>query len=183
VQELAFIRSHTRSVADDATTSPDVAEHIAAAAERALVECRHAIEILTSSDDEHQPVADLLRRAADDVARRGGTRVEVRGSPVAAVPDHVRAALQRVVREATTNAVAHGHAGSVTIDITAEERHLRLTIADDGAGFDVTQPRTGFGLRSMRERVEEVSGTFAIRSAPGEGTVVVATVPLSRSAR
>jgi signal transduction histidine kinase len=182
VQELAFIRSHTAAIAGD-TTSPAMVWHISTAAERALAECRHAIEALTSAGADRESLLARLQRAADDVAVRAGTRVVASEGSPAEVSHEVQAALERVVREAATNAVAHGGATLVTIDVKAEGDVLRVAISDDGVGFDMAEPTTGFGLRSMRERLEGVGGVLVVRSAPGEGTVVEATVSLSGRSR
>jgi signal transduction histidine kinase len=82
------------------------------------------------------------------------------------------------VREATSNAVRHGHAKVVRIQIHANEQ-VRLTIADDGRGFDpgIDHGRESFGLISMRERAEGMNGRLSIRSQPGEGTTVEVVVP------
>lgn len=88
----------------------------------------------------------------------------------------IEVAAYRIVQEALTNVVRHASAtrSTVTLTIGAD---LRLEIADDGAGLP-PDPRMGVGLTSMRERAEEVGGTFTIRSSPGSGAQVVASLPL-----
>jgi signal transduction histidine kinase len=84
------------------------------------------------------------------------------------------------VREATSNAVRHGEASGVTVRL-ARGDELRLTISDDGAGFDPARPRRraggGFGLISMRERTEALGGRFSVQSRPGAGTRVEVVLP------
>ncbi len=68
----------------------------------------------------------------------------------------------------------------VTLDFG--EREFRLTVRDDGDGFDPSKPPPstgGFGLVGMRERAAELKGELHIRSKPDEGTEILLTVPLS----
>lgn len=174
-QELAFIRSQTAAMAGGMPL-PDMVGHVAAAAERALEESRRAIETLT--DGAPTPLREALRDAAEEVAGRQGARVEVQvpGSPTA---PSVTEALVRVVREAAGNAVRHGGATRVQVHLACDNHALRLTVVDDGRGFVPDQVRRGFGLRSMRERVEALGGQLQVRSQQGEGTTIEAVVPTS----
>jgi PAS domain S-box-containing protein len=82
----------------------------------------------------------------------------------------------RVIQEAITNARKHGRAQSIGVTISHDDGRVSITVTDDGSGFDLTQvnPDTGrhFGLVFMRERMEQIGGSLAIHSHPGEGTVV-----------
>jgi len=95
----------------------------------------------------------------------------------------VELAYYRVAQEALRNAARHGHAQQVAVELSLEPQGLCLTVTDDGCGFDpaTVQPRTdgGVGLIGMRERVELLGGQLDVVSAPGAGTQIVATVPLS----
>lgn len=121
-QELAFIRSQTAAMATG-TVIPGMAGHVAAAAERALDESRHAVEAL--SDDFEVPLGDKLRQAAEDVVTRAGAVVELEVEPAGPVPMAARDALVRVVREATTNAVRHGNAKSVMVRVVSDHTSVR----------------------------------------------------------
>jgi signal transduction histidine kinase len=85
--------------------------------------------------------------------------------------------LLRISQEATTNVLRHSKATKVTVLITFDARKLTLSIADDGCGFsdDVSSP--GFGLSNMRERSGMIDAQFCVKSALGQGTEVVVTVP------
>jgi signal transduction histidine kinase len=94
----------------------------------------------------------------------------------------VARALAWSIREAITNAVEHGAAGTVDVRLVEAGGRIQVTIRDDGAGF-VPQPiapaadGTGLGLLGSSERMAEVGGIFTIRSRPGEGTVVSLEAP------
>jgi signal transduction histidine kinase len=83
----------------------------------------------------------------------------------------------RIVQEAITNAVKHSDAQAVSVEVVEDDRSVRITIDDDGSGFDPDRGSSGFGLIGMRERVELVDGRLLIDSAPGRGTTVRAELP------
>lgn len=106
------------------------------------------------------------------------TEFEHRNVPSALPPD-VTLCLFRIVQEALQNANKYSGAGLVTISLHGRPEGLRLTVADDGVGFDVDSVwGTGLGLISMEERVEAIGGTLKVHSAPGAGTRLEVTVPL-----
>ncbi|MEO3811854.1 sensor histidine kinase [Sphaerisporangium sp. B11E5] len=96
------------------------------------------------------------------------------------LPPAAEHALLRLTQEALGNAVKHGSPGAVEVRLSGADDEVRLRIADDGRGFDPAPPSPshGMGLKLMRERVEELGGTFTVTSGPGAGTVVTASVPL-----
>jgi signal transduction histidine kinase len=96
------------------------------------------------------------------------------------LPPDVSLCLYRVTQEALYNVVKHSGAKHVTVELTAAGREMRLSISDDGRGFDLEAARAaaGLGLLSMRERVRVVHGRIELRSQPGAGTRVDVRVPL-----
>lgn len=91
----------------------------------------------------------------------------------------------RVIQEAMTNARKHGGARTVRLRVETDENHVRVTIADDGSGFDSDRlERDGghFGLVFMRERMEQVGGSVTIESAPGSGTTIRLDAPVRKHA-
>lgn len=96
------------------------------------------------------------------------------------LPEEIKTVLFRVTQEALTNIDKHARAGRVDLRLIFLAGGVRLSVADDGAGFDVAaigaDPRRGIGLRNMRERVESVGGVFKVHSRPGS-TRVIAQLP------
>ena len=86
--------------------------------------------------------------------------------------------LLRVVQEALTNVRKHAGATEVRVELVDRDGTPVLSVTDDGSGFDPTSVGPsltgGFGLRSMRERVELLGGTLDVHTAPGSGTRIVA---------
>ena len=96
------------------------------------------------------------------------------------IDDDIAIVLYRVTQEALNNIVRHARAKRVKIRLYFQKNNITLTIRDDGNGFDVEkrlQKTKGLGLRGMRERVESLGGTFAIKSASKQGTEISATIP------
>jgi two-component system, NarL family, sensor histidine kinase DevS len=92
----------------------------------------------------------------------------------------LEAAVYRLVQEALTNAIKHGRARRAVVEIKDDHTTVRVTVRDDGDGFDPTSKSNGFGLLGMQERAELLGGTVEIESAPGNGTAVRAELPAQR---
>ena len=91
----------------------------------------------------------------------------------------VETTLFRVAQESLTNSVRHARATHVSIELTQDERCLRLRIRDNGQGYEPAQQHPGLGISGMRERVSLLDGTLSLISAHGQGTLVEAILPLS----
>jgi signal transduction histidine kinase len=97
----------------------------------------------------------------------------------AILPHDVTLCLFRIVQEGLQNAIKYSQAHRISVRLAGGPRELTLTIEDDGVGFDIDSAwGQGLGLISMGERVEVFGGNFHVRSAPGAGTRIEATVPL-----
>jgi signal transduction histidine kinase len=175
-QDLAFILQHGRRIAAQPDAPPRLAA-LVTAAERALDECRHAIASLTRSGEER--LGEALTLTAVETAGREGAEVETRIDTDVAVTAATQQALLRVTREAIINAVRHGRAGMIRVELRCAPL-LQLAIVDDGVGFDVEHALAApgrMGLRSMRSRIDTIGGQLDMRSAPGQGTQVTVTLP------
>ena len=107
------------------------------------------------------------------------------GNPDIRLPFDVEVAIYRLVQEALTNASRHSNAHIVSIILERDNKQVRVTIEDDGVGFDVEKVLSSpvenrrLGLMSMQERVQMVGGEFKIDS--GAGTTIVVTIPIAQS--
>jgi signal transduction histidine kinase len=109
-------------------------------------------------------------------ARLDPMAVEVTGSEVRGLPPAVEVAAYRIIAEALTNAARHAQASSARVDLDRVDDRLRIAVDDDGVGLDSLQ-EAGTGLRSMRERAEELGGTLTHRRGERGGTRVTAVLP------
>jgi signal transduction histidine kinase len=177
-QELSFLVTKSRELVEG-VIEPDQRElrRLAGAAERALDESRRAITALSAPLDES--LESAIAQTVDLVANRVGVRAETVVDPGINVPPAMREALLRIVREAVTNATRHGGASRVHVEF-ANGDILRLTVRDNGTGFDptaATRDSDGFGLTTMAERVHAIGGELRVSSRPAEGTQIEVTIP------
>lgn len=132
-----------------------------------------------------------LSRAIEAMVRRAGEssgiRFDVLVDPVDdAVPEESEIAIYRIVQEAVTNVVRHSGATRASVHVLGDEGSIRVTVADDGAGFDRTETARahtnggGFGLSGMAERARLVGARMEIASEPGRGTTVRVVIPERR---
>jgi signal transduction histidine kinase len=96
--------------------------------------------------------------------------------------DELETAVYRITQEAMTNSLKHSGAGSLHVELIEADRHVTISVRDDGQGFDPSERSEGFGLTGMRERVELLGGRLAVDTAPGAGTTVTARLPVRRRA-
>lgn len=169
--ELNFIAGRSRALLRSDPAAPASLSDVAAAAERALDESRRVIHALTEPGG--RSLTEAIAVTAEQVAARAGAEVRLRLDQGIVVPASTQEELLRILREAVTNAVRHGRADAIDIELTKGER-LRLRVRDDGTGFDGAaggRPR-GFGLVSMKERSHLLGADLQIRSWPGQGVEV-----------
>ncbi|MBT2510934.1 sensor histidine kinase [Streptomyces sp. ISL-98] len=151
-------------------------------AERNLAEARRFVHDLAPADlAEGGGLEEALRR----VAARESAAFRVDGTP-AVLPDRVQSALLRIAQGALANVREHANARAAALTLTYLGDQVVLDIADDGTGFvEATSASTGgvrgHGLPAMRARVRQLGGTLTIESAPGEGTVLSAAIPLEHT--
>ncbi len=150
---------------------------------------KEAVEKTRSLSHELSPAvmrqadfAETLRWLAREVQAKHGLRVRVQAQgEVRLTSEAIKAVLYRATQELLFNVVKHAQVREATVRVHLCESYLGLSVSDQGRGFD---PQTlgetmGFGLLSIRERVEMLKGRMKIKSAPGRGSAFFITVPTS----
>jgi signal transduction histidine kinase len=94
------------------------------------------------------------------------------------LPDKHRTCVYRVIQEALTNCVRHAHAQNVKVRVHTHDRHLHVSVTDDGVGLNPVRRRNGLGLRGIDERVRELGGTMTISPQAGGGTLLAVQLRL-----
>jgi signal transduction histidine kinase len=148
-------------------------------ANAALKEMRTLIFELRPANLEQEGLAAVLKKHARLVAERYGFKVEVSVHGQGRLPLPIEKALYRVAQEALNNIIKHAHATYAKVILSTQENIISLAVEDNGVGLGTggAKPNT-LGLTSMRERVEQLGGTFEIGPNPsGQGTRVKVTVP------
>ena len=128
-------------------------------------------------------LASAVESLASELSRTGVSLTVTHDELPPHLDPDLTLAVFRVVQEALHNAVKHGQANDIVIRLRADDEALTAIVTDNGAGFDVGAAwggAAGIGLISMRERIEALNGTVAIRSTPHRGTEVKVSVPLPK---
>jgi two-component system nitrate/nitrite sensor histidine kinase NarX len=183
-QVLGVIHLRLRSLEPEVRNVPGngVATEIADLAEiadEAYKDVREAIlglrESITSAEGLEGALGEYLRK----YSRQTGIKTTLRCDDAArrALTPRSEVQLLRVVQEALTNVRKHAAAQNAAVSLSADDGVVTLAVVDDGSGFDPSRLEEafdhGFGLASMRERVEQIGGTLGVHTAPGTGTRVV----------
>ena len=123
-----------------------------------------------------------LKWLAREVSRTSTVQVDVSAGecPDDLAEEH-RTCIYRVVQEAVRNACRHAAARHIRIYVQPEDQRLRVSVQDDGKGFDPAQ-ETGMGILGMHERVSRLGGVLQVDSQRGQGTIVSFVLPLPRAA-
>jgi PAS domain S-box-containing protein len=114
---------------------------------------------------------------AEDLERRYGLRVSLThdGQPVT-LDEAGRVTLFRALRELLINVAKHADVDAARVDISSGEGLVQVRVEDAGCGFDPTEENGGFGVLSLRDRLEHLGGKLEVDSEPGRGTRITAAV-------
>ena len=159
----------------------DVRRHLEmalATARENLTVARTLVTALSPAELESGTLAEALRRVADATAAAADIEVTAEATGTARrLPMGTEVVLLRVCQEALANVRKHAAARQVSVRLCYADGVVRLTVADDGGGFDIDLVNGGYGLHGMRERVRQVGGTIQVGSAVGAGTEISVEVP------
>jgi signal transduction histidine kinase len=143
-----------------------------------LAEARAMVAASSPSALAAGSLEDAVRRQAERLREESAIAVscEVAG-PLPVLGTATEVVLLRATQEALTNVRKHARASAVRVQLSVVDSSVRLSVADDGVGFDPDLPANGFGLRGMQARAQQVGGTIKIHSGRSEGTTVELEVP------
>ncbi len=164
----AELRSHVESIRKLAESSVNVVRNMAL--------------LLRPSMLDDLGLVPALQWQAREISKRTGLAVTVEAENVADdLPEEHKTCIYRVVQEALNNCARHAFARSVRIEVVQESGRIRLSVLDDGLGFNSAHTR-GLGLLGMEERVTHLGGRFHLQSEPGHGARLRIEIPLAASA-
>jgi signal transduction histidine kinase len=183
-QRVAALMFELASAARD-ERNPVLAERLRAArdaTEGILEEVRSLSQMVHTRVLDDLGLEAALRKLARDATRESGADVDVDAvSRASRLPPRVEAAFYSVAHEAVQNAIRHGAASRIRVELHRTPQTATLAIHDDGRGFDAvtTDGESGTGgILAMRERMALLDGALEIQSSRGAGTTVRATVPM-----
>ncbi len=151
--------------------------------EKATGNVRKAINRLMDENPINSDLCDQLQGVAKELSAQHNAMIEWRcetASPCNC-PPLVNEQVIHIVREALTNAISHAHPTQIIVQFTKRDHVYELLIADNGKGFDSSQPSPNghFGLQIMKARALQINGQLEVKSMPGMGTQIILSFPLS----
>jgi signal transduction histidine kinase len=149
----------------------------------ALAEMRALIFELRPEALREEGLAAAIRKQAEGVSARTEIAVDVRAPkrPIP-LPENVEEQVYRLVQEGLANIAKHSAARNAVVQLRRRRsgQELLVEVIDDGVGFDASARQPGhLGLRTMAHRMEQLGGSLLVDAAPGRGTRITATIPLS----
>ncbi len=186
-QQLFSIVLTAQAARTQAAKSPQrlnaTLERLQETATTALAEMRALISQLRPPALADQGLTAALQQHTSSLSRREGLRIELSVVGDERYARGIEQPLYRIAQEALNNVVKHARATVVRVALEFSSECVRVSVVDDGQGFDPHAPPDGngrhLGLISMRERAAEIGGTMHIRSTIGGGAEVTVTIPRS----
>ena len=146
-----------------------------------MIEARRSVWDLRCQLLENGDLVSALTQIVKPLAARDEVEINVRieGDPFR-LPGPIEMNLLRIGQEAVANAVKHGKARHIVIELSYAPNEVRLQVQDDGSGFAVEQgsPTGHFGLLDMRERAQSMGSMLKLESEPGRGACISVAVSL-----
>jgi signal transduction histidine kinase len=142
---------------------------------------RSVVEELRPSLLDHFGLPTALRTYVESTSAKAGLKTQIRlDHACESMSKDMAIALFRVVQEGLSNIIRHAQAQLVTLEMSGDKHSCRISLADDGQGFDSNNPQMRYspGLMGMRQRVEGLGGRIQIESKAG-GTQLHVEVPMS----
>lgn len=181
-QGFTSIVTLTQAIESEMDTDPRAARrHLELAARTArenLAEARAMVAAQGPTALAAASLEEALRRQVERLTEETGIEASFdAGGPLPALPMATEVVLLRGAQEALSNIRKHSRATSATLRLSTMDGQVRLTVTDDGTGFDPAAPTGGFGLAGMRARTDQVGGIVTLKSEPGAGTTLELEVP------
>ena len=184
-QGLSSIQMLLQAAERAAPTGP-AAHHVRLARETTadnLAEARTLVRQLTPAPLSGTGLVPALRRLAQTQWNRPDLTIRIDADETVDLPMSTQTALLRFTQGAMANVLQHSGATRATITVCRTGDDVRLSVADNGIGFELTDPHTSaggpdsFGLAAARARVDQLGGTLALDTARGRGTTVTVELP------
>lgn len=150
-------------------------------AQHSLTDLRRIVAALAPAELEGAALAAAIGRMLDALRRDTGIMTSLHVDPeLPPLATSQEVAFLRVAQSALANVRQHAHAAQVRVAFAMDAGTVTMTVGDDGVGFlagETAGRATSYGLSAMRSRLREFGGALDVRSAPGEGTTLVAALP------
>ena len=148
-------------------------------ARTALSEIRERVQDLHPTTLSEKGLSEAMKRLCDTLGQHHNLQIDLNVDPEVVVPPGCQDDMYYIAREALSNIIRHAGASRIGITLSVHAGRIRLSIADNGAGFDSTllSGAETVGLRNMEARCGLMGGVFSVQSTPGQGTNLVVEIP------
>ena len=165
---------------EDSSRLSELLSSLVPLSRQTLLEIRHYIYDLAPLLTGEDSFDDLLGKQVGEFEAISEipTHLDIRGDS-RCIPVPVRAGIYRILHEALSNILQHSQASEVRVVLEVGSESLLMVVQDNGVGFNQRDVGAGYGLDSMRRRVEEIGGTFGITGSEGSGTDLTVRLPVS----
>jgi len=168
-----------RSVEKDQEIAKRQISEIAEIALKAQGEMRALLLHLRPVHLSNDTLQEGMEKLVDELAQRTNIRFETEIEAIGGITKGVEDHLFRLLQEALSNALRHSGATAIKLQLTQTSGSVVLKVHDNGKGFDVTEEKkASYGLKTMKERCEELGGILTLTSRMGEGTFVDIRIPI-----
>jgi signal transduction histidine kinase len=157
-----------------------LAEDLLRSIDSGLAEAQTAVVAMRPQGGPLTTLSKLVERQVEEFSDRFGIRVDCHAGDGPPVPPRVSIEVLRILQEALTNVRKHAVARRVIVTLGRQRDAIKLSVQDDGTGFDPATLDRGYGRQSMHERAQSIGAHLTIASAPGRGTTITLRVPASQ---
>ena len=161
----------------DPQTAKNHLEEADALLDAVKTELTNLVHELRPQSVDGQDFSETLKEYAADWSHRNGIELDLSVDGDDELSLEIKETLFRIAQEALANTARHSSAQHAYLSVDYRTDLVKMTIKDDGHGFDINIQHGGLGLYSMRERAEVLGGSFAIESSAEQGTQIVVTLP------
>ena len=143
-----------------------------------IEEIRGLSKTLVAADVENISLLESVNDLISTIRHARPIKISFFASKNKDLPGKVKITLFRIIQEQLNNVLKHAQATKVVIRLFIGTTHIRLSIRDDGKGFNVSERKAGIGLKNIMSRAQCYNGEVKIDSAPGEGCSMAISIPL-----
>lgn len=182
-QQLFALSMMSEAALKQIDTNPSLAKEqiaeVAKAAQQSQAEMRALLLHLRPVQLSGDSLTTAIQKLIAEIKQQNNLKIITSISKDLSLSDTVEEHVFRIVQEVLSNIIRHAEADEVKIEMLKKSTDLFMYISDDGIGFDTetSGKKTSYGLKTMRERTEEIGGTFTIRSKANEGTYIAIRIP------
>jgi signal transduction histidine kinase len=182
-QKLTLASLYTQQLAYENKT-PEInekIENIGDIINQSLAELRHLSKSLTDKTIENGNISDLLRQEFAKIEDLKKYKLNLAiDLDKLTLSYKTKSVIVRVTQEFLQNSMKYANCKTLSISATKEGDHLKIILADDGVGFDITTLKDkGIGLVNMKKRIELIGGRYLLESKEGDGTKLTVEIPLT----